>query len=71
VGEPARPADHCDQPSGAWTIAAELSWSRGWAALRGVMRRMALTETVAHVLYLTNQKDVVPTGTTPERWRRP
>jgi glyoxylase-like metal-dependent hydrolase (beta-lactamase superfamily II) len=55
----------------AWTIATELSWSRGWAALQGMMRRMALAETVAHLLYLTNQKDLVPTGTTPERWRRP
>jgi glyoxylase-like metal-dependent hydrolase (beta-lactamase superfamily II) len=54
----------------AWAIAAELSWSRGWASLHGMMRRMALAETVAHLLYLTNRKDLVPTGTTEQRWRR-
>jgi glyoxylase-like metal-dependent hydrolase (beta-lactamase superfamily II) len=55
----------------AWAIAAELSWSRGWASLHGMMRRMALAETVAHLLYLANQKELVAAGTTPERWRRP
>jgi hypothetical protein len=36
-----------------------------------MMRRMALAETVAHLLYLANQKELVAAGTTPERWRRP
>jgi glyoxylase-like metal-dependent hydrolase (beta-lactamase superfamily II) len=31
----------------AWTIASQLTWSRGWAALHGMLRRMALGETVA------------------------
>jgi glyoxylase-like metal-dependent hydrolase (beta-lactamase superfamily II) len=55
----------------AWAIAAELTWSRGWAALHGMMRRMALAETVAHLLYLTTEKQLIPTPTLPEKWRRP
>jgi hypothetical protein len=55
----------------AWAIAAELTWSRGWAALQGMMRRMALAETVAHLIYLSTEKQLVPTATLPETWRRP
>src|SRR5262249_30187192 len=36
----------------AWDIAAELTWSRGWDALHGMMRRMALGETLAHLHHL-------------------
>lgn len=36
----------------AWAIAERLTWSRGWDALRGMMRRMALAETVAHLRQL-------------------
>ncbi|GAA0464340.1 MBL fold hydrolase [Paractinoplanes deccanensis] len=36
----------------AWAIAAGLTWSRGWASLRGMMRRMALAETLAHLHHL-------------------
>jgi glyoxylase-like metal-dependent hydrolase (beta-lactamase superfamily II) len=54
----------------AWAIAAELTWSRGWPALQGMMRRMALAETVAHLLYLTTEKQLTPTATLPQTWRR-
>ena len=53
----------------AWAIAAELTWSRGWEALRGFPRRMALAETVAHLHYLRNQHALTSAGTDPIRWR--
>ncbi|WP_034215489.1 MBL fold metallo-hydrolase [Actinoplanes subtropicus] len=57
-------------PSTGWAIAAELTWSRGWDALRGMLRRMALAETLAHLHYLAGTGAVRPDGGTPERWRR-
>ncbi|WP_433042025.1 MBL fold metallo-hydrolase [Dactylosporangium sp. CS-033363] len=36
----------------AWTVAAALTWSRGWDALHGVLRRLALGETLAHLEHL-------------------
>ncbi len=44
--------------STAWAIATELTWSRGWTALQGMMRRMALAETVAHLHYLAVTREV-------------
>jgi len=53
-----------------WAIAAELTWSRGWPALHGMMRRMALAETVAHLRHLVATGTLAePTGT-PLLWRR-
>jgi glyoxylase-like metal-dependent hydrolase (beta-lactamase superfamily II) len=53
-----------------WAIAAELTWSRGWPALHGMMRRMALAETVAHLRHLVSTGTLAePTGT-PLLWRR-
>ncbi|MBM2615694.1 MBL fold metallo-hydrolase [Actinoplanes sp. LDG1-06] len=54
----------------AWAVAARLTWSRGWDALRGLMRRMALAETVAHLHHLAATGSVRRTGTEPERWSR-
>jgi glyoxylase-like metal-dependent hydrolase (beta-lactamase superfamily II) len=55
----------------AWTIAAALTWSRGWDALAGMLRRMALAETLAHLTHLTTTGLVVPVPGTPQQWRRP
>jgi glyoxylase-like metal-dependent hydrolase (beta-lactamase superfamily II) len=54
----------------AWAIAAELTWSRGWDALHGVMRRMALAETVAHLHYLATQQALDTEDGIPVRWRQ-
>lgn len=62
--------DALAQPT-AWAIAARLTWSRGWAALHGMMRRMALAETVAHLRHLVTTGDVVTGGGPPLVWRRP
>ncbi len=61
--------DRLGAPS-AWAIASQLTWSRGWAALHGMMRRMALDETVAHLNYLTTTQAVRPGGSPPVRWTR-
>jgi glyoxylase-like metal-dependent hydrolase (beta-lactamase superfamily II) len=53
----------------AWTIAAGLTWSRGWAALKGMLRRMALEETLAHLHHLAAEGVVSPSDGTPTRWR--
>jgi glyoxylase-like metal-dependent hydrolase (beta-lactamase superfamily II) len=59
-----------DAPT-AWAIAAELTWSRGWSELHGMMPRFALSETLAHLRYLAGQRLVASEGTRPIRWRRP
>jgi glyoxylase-like metal-dependent hydrolase (beta-lactamase superfamily II) len=55
----------------AWAVAAELTWSRGWAGLHGMARRMALAETVAHLHHLRGIGDVVPAAGPPLRWSLP
>lgn len=61
--------DRLPQPT-TWAIAAELTWSRGWEALHGFMRRMALGETAAHLRQLVSTGTLAePTGT-PLLWRR-
>jgi hypothetical protein len=32
-------------PATAWQVTEQLTWSRGWAAVEGFMRRAALGET--------------------------
>jgi glyoxylase-like metal-dependent hydrolase (beta-lactamase superfamily II) len=39
-------------PSGVWSISEQLTWSRGWAGVAGMMRRAALAETAAHLDHL-------------------
>lgn len=42
-----------------------LSWSRGWAAVTGMMRRAALAETVAHLDYLIDRHQVIDKADDP------
>lgn len=51
-------------PSTTWQVTRELSWSRGWAAVTGFMRRAALAEAGAHLQYLEDSKRI--TCATPE-----
>jgi len=64
-----RAIDRLAQPT-AWAIAAQLTWSRGWPALHGMMRRMALAETLAHLHHLRTTGDLVQSTGTPLVWRR-
>jgi glyoxylase-like metal-dependent hydrolase (beta-lactamase superfamily II) len=54
----------------AWQVAARLAWSRGWQSLHGLLRRMALAETVAHLAYLAASGAITPLAGSPTRWRR-
>nr|WP_205862627.1 MBL fold metallo-hydrolase [Planosporangium thailandense] len=54
----------------AWQVAAQLTWSRGWAGLSGMLRRMALAETVAHLHHLRTTGEVTGDDELPVRWRR-
>ena len=54
----------------AWAIAAELTWSRGWSELHGLLRRFALSETMAHLHYLAEQGALASEGTSPIHWRQ-
>jgi glyoxylase-like metal-dependent hydrolase (beta-lactamase superfamily II) len=54
----------------AWAVAAELTWSRGWDSLRGLMRRMAAAETIAHLVHLRGQGLLAEVDGQPIRWRK-
>lgn len=54
----------------SWQVAAQLTWSRGWAGLVGVSRRLALAETVAHLHHLATTGEVARDDGRPVRWRR-
>jgi glyoxylase-like metal-dependent hydrolase (beta-lactamase superfamily II) len=53
----------------AWTVAEHLTWSRGWSALEGMMRRMALAETIAHMHHLAAVGRLVSAGGRRQTWR--
>ena len=45
-------------PATTWQVTKELSWSRGWAAVTGFMRRAALAEAGAHLQHLSDTKRI-------------
>jgi len=57
-------------PATGWAIASALTWSRGWDALHGMLRRMALGETLAHLRYLAATGAVRANDGDPQLWRR-
>lgn len=52
-------------PLTVWELAQRLTWSRGWDALDGFLRRAALGETWAHVVHLRGAARVTVSGDTP------
>lgn len=54
--------------SSTWTVATEISWSRGWDSLSGVMRQTALSETLAHLTFLESVRRVRRISQQPDRW---
>ncbi|MFD0516914.1 MBL fold metallo-hydrolase [Paractinoplanes durhamensis] len=54
-----RAVESLDEPTG-WAVAACLTWSRGWDALHGMLRRMALAETLAHLHHLAATGTLAP-----------
>ena len=54
-------ADRCQEildvltrlgPASTWAVTEQLTWSRGWCGVVGMMRRAAVSETAAHLDYL-------------------
>jgi glyoxylase-like metal-dependent hydrolase (beta-lactamase superfamily II) len=45
-------------PATVWQVTEQLSWSRGWSSVRGFMRRAAIGETLAHLEYLSDHRQV-------------
>jgi glyoxylase-like metal-dependent hydrolase (beta-lactamase superfamily II) len=43
----------------AWQVTERITWSRGWAAVKGWQRRAALAETLAHLIYLEQKSLIV------------
>lgn len=64
-----RAVDLLDRPT-TWQIAAALTWSRGWPSLHGVLRRLALAETLAHLWHLAENGLVSSSPGDPARWLR-
>ncbi len=52
----------------AWEVAVRLPWARPWEQIRGHMRRLAVAETLAHLVLLEGASRVVRSGTEPSRW---
>jgi len=49
-------------PATAWQVTEELTWSRGWPAVVGFMRRAALAEAGAHLRHLADTGRVAVTA---------
>jgi glyoxylase-like metal-dependent hydrolase (beta-lactamase superfamily II) len=52
-----------------WDVAERLTWSRGWDALHGFMRRAALGEAHAHLALLEERERIRRVAEHPLRWR--
>ncbi|MTD16350.1 MBL fold metallo-hydrolase [Nakamurella sp. YIM 132087] len=62
-----------DPGTTAWDLTTRLTWSRGWPAVQGYMRRSALAETLAHLQHLQGTGQVLeltPAGTGASRFVR-
>jgi hypothetical protein len=58
-------------PATVWQVTQEMSWSRGWAAVTGFMRRAAIAEAGAHLRHLADAGRMtvtVPGAGEPERY---
>jgi glyoxylase-like metal-dependent hydrolase (beta-lactamase superfamily II) len=53
-------------PATVWQVTERLSWSRGWPAVKGFMRRAAIGETAAHLEYLTDRQQVSRAAGSPD-----
>jgi glyoxylase-like metal-dependent hydrolase (beta-lactamase superfamily II) len=51
-----------------WEATLQLRWSRDWAQIKGYMRRAAVGETLAHLVFLESRGQVRRAGTRPARW---
>ena len=61
TGPAATTQDGTTGPATAWQVTEELTWSRGWPAIVGFMRRAALAEAGAHLRHLADIGQVAVT----------
>jgi glyoxylase-like metal-dependent hydrolase (beta-lactamase superfamily II) len=54
-------------PSTTWQVTTELTWSRGWVAVTGFMRRAALAEAGAHLQHLADSGRITTTADWPHQ----
>jgi glyoxylase-like metal-dependent hydrolase (beta-lactamase superfamily II) len=56
-----------------WEVTERMSWSRGWQAVTGIIRRAAIGEAEAHLRYLVGQERVtrISAEETPTRYSAP
>lgn len=52
----------------AWDLAQRLTWSRPWEEIQGHVRRIALGETLAHLVMLQARGRIAEDGDEPARW---
>jgi glyoxylase-like metal-dependent hydrolase (beta-lactamase superfamily II) len=64
-----RAVEALDEPTG-WAVASRLTWSRGWDSLHGMLRRMALAETLAHLEHLAALDVLQRLPGTPTLWQK-
>jgi glyoxylase-like metal-dependent hydrolase (beta-lactamase superfamily II) len=60
-------------PATVWQVTQEMSWSRGWAAVTGFMRRAAIAEAGAHLRHLADAGRIgaaAPAAGEPDRYTR-
>jgi glyoxylase-like metal-dependent hydrolase (beta-lactamase superfamily II) len=53
----------------AYEVARDITWSRGWDATTGVLRRLAVAETVAHLRWLERRLLLGRSGELPILWQ--
>jgi glyoxylase-like metal-dependent hydrolase (beta-lactamase superfamily II) len=51
-----------------WEATLQLRWSRDWAQIKGYMRRAAVGETLAHLVFLESSGRIIRQGSHPARW---
>ena len=53
----------------AWGVASHMTWNRPWDQIQGFMRRAAVGEALAHLLYLQRMGVVAEDVGEPSQWR--
>jgi glyoxylase-like metal-dependent hydrolase (beta-lactamase superfamily II) len=52
-----------------WSVAADISWTRGWDNAMGVMRQTAISETYSHLLHLEKTGRVTRQDSSVDLWQ--
>lgn len=52
-----------------WSVAANISWTRGWDNAMGVMRQTAVSETYSHLVHLEKTGRIIRRDTAVDHWQ--